>query len=768
MILVTILCIIFSGVILSPLAKRLPMRLQGFVIPLPAIAAFITLCAGAAPVVLAGESLIFVKEWVPQLGLEFSLRLNGLGLMLAMLVTGIGSFIFIYAMGYMKGYEQRHRLFTYLYAFMFGMAGLAFADHLMLLFVFWELTSITSYLLIGFNHYNESARRNALQALLVTGLGGMALLAGFILMANAAGTWSIHAMVQSGEGLTAHAHYPAILTLILIGAFTKSAQFPFHFWLPNAMAAPTPVSAYLHSATMVKAGVFLLALLSPVLAGTQAWTATLCTCGGITMLLGGFFGLKQTDLKKILAGTTLAVLGLITVLLGIGGKYGTLAAILVLLGHAMYKATLFMVAGSIDHETGTRDVRALGSLRKVMPWTAGAALLAGISKMGLPPFYGFLGKEYAYKAGLKTDFSWAVNAVILVGSAILLALAVKTAVIPFWRKKSFSGLPKHPHEAPVSMLAGPIVLSVLGLVTGIIPGLLAPLVSAAHSTSLGHSVNYEVKLWAGFNLPLLLSAITVTLGFVIYRFSDKIGAALSASKLPAADEVYQSLLDRIIRFANWQTRMLQSGYLRNYILIVMAATIALIVNKLILFGDSTAVPSSLPLSIPIVVMSVLMFVSIALALTTHSRLTALISLGVIGFGVSLIFAVYSAPDLAITQILVETLTVVLFGWVVYKLPDFRTMSSVKTRIFDAVVAVISGAVITVLILKSNVVELGPGMSDQLAAMSLPKAYGANVVNVILVDFRALDTWGEVTVLAIAALGVTALLKNKASNNANKK
>ncbi|MGJ8676305.1 MAG: hydrogen gas-evolving membrane-bound hydrogenase subunit E [Akkermansiaceae bacterium] len=759
--LIAILLFVFLGACLAPLSKHLSSKVLPWLLGVPAIAAFGILSLSALPIVTGGGNVSYFAEWVPYLGINFSLNLTGMGLLLALLVTGIGSLILIYAAGYMKGHDQAHLLFTYIYAFMFAMVGLAFSDHLLLIFVFWELTSIISYLLIGFNHTQETARKNALQALLVTGLGGMALLAGLILLANATGTWSLAEIISKANGgldLASHPFYPAILTLVLMGAFTKSAQFPFHFWLPNAMAAPTPVSAYLHSATMVKAGVFLLSILSPVLAGTTAWTVTLCTAGGLTLLLGGIFGLRQTDLKKILAGTTLAVLGLITLLLGVGGHYGTLSAILVLLGHSFYKATLFMVAGSVDHETGTRSTHLLGGLRTAMPWTAGAACLAGLSKMGLPPFYGFLGKEYAFKAGLKTDMPWLINALILIGGAMLLALAVKTAIIPFWKKKSFSDLPKYPHEAPISMRIGPVILATLGVVVGIFPGLMAPLVSAANSSILGHRVDPEVKLWAGFNLPLLLSFVTVALGVIIYLSSSRIRSILEKSKIPSADEVYQVILASVIRFANWQTKCLQSGYLRNYIHIILISTTCLVVMKLISAGGIPNIESELPISISIIVMSLLMLVSIWLAITTLSRLVALIALGVVGFGVAMIYAFYSAPDLAITQILVETLTVVLFAWVIYKLPDFKNRSSKLTRLFDAAVSLSVGTVITIMVLRSEAIELGAPISDKLAAMSYPDAHGANVVNVILVDFRALDTWGEVTVLAIAALGTSALVR----------
>ncbi len=757
--LIVFLSLLLLGAALSPLIAKVPISSRAYLLPLPALGAFIILAALVAPRVFAGELPSFSYGWIPFLDLSLNLRVNGWGLMLGLLVTGIGTLILIYATGYMGAHPQAHRLYSFLYAFMFAMAGLAVSDHLLLFFVFWELTSITSYLLIGFNHADPSARKNALQALLVTGLGGMAFLAGSILLASVGGTWDISALSAQRELIQSSPLFPAILLLILLGAFTKSAQFPFHFWLPNAMAAPTPVSAYLHSATMVKAGIFLMGLMLPILGGNPAWTLTLTIAGGITLLLGGLFGLRQDDLKKILAGTTLAILGMLTLLLGIGTEKAVLAAVLVLIGHALYKATLFMVAGSIDHETGTRDTNLLGALKSAMPLTALAAGVAALSKMGIPPLYGFIGKEYAYKSSLASFSNVALTAILLIGSAILIALALRTGFMPFFRK-SVGKLPKSPNEAPISMLIGPLILAALGIVLGILPGLHAPLIAAANSAILAYPVTPEVKLWAGFNLPLLLSVVTVVLGIGIFLVHKKLGTFLRAVPLPGAEAAYDLIFRSTISFANWQTRVLQSGYLRSYLHIIIGATGTLIIIKLLRFGgtvDFAIVNSLTPMGIILVG---LMISAALLATLSKSRLTALIALGVVGYGVAWIFAIFSAPDLAITQILVETLTVVLFAWVVHKLPEYRPLSSKNSKGFDAIVAAFSGIIATVLVLKSKSVDLGTAISERLAEMSYPLAHGANVVNVILVDFRALDTWGEVCVLAIAALGAWALLGNQ--------
>ena len=763
MILLLALAVLLFASVVTFGASCLPERLKPWALPLPATIAFALLAVSGIRFIENGEIVELTLSWVPYLNLNFVLRLSGVGLLMGLLITGIGALILLYASSYMHGNRQANRLYAYLYGFMFAMTGLVLADHLILLFIFWELTSITSYLLIGFNCTSESARKSALQALLITGLGGMALLAGFILLNIASGTWLLSEMVANGGALQEHTLYPAIFILVLLGAFTKSAQFPFHFWLPNAMAAPTPVSAYLHSATMVKAGVYLLAVMLPVLGGTLAWQIGLCSFGGITLLIAGLSGLQQSDLKRILAASTLAVLGLLVLLLGIGTEKAVLAAMLFLLGHALYKATLFMVAGAVDHETGTRDVRALGGLARAMPWTAGAALLAACSKMGLPPFFGFIGKEYVYKASTAWFFSELITAALIIGNAMIFVLAFKVAFLPFWRS-SQGELPKKPHEAPIPMLLGPILLSTLGIVIGVYPALSEPLMSIAQDASLGFSAHTHIELWHGINLPLVLSAVTVTLGIVLVLLNQKAASLLAGIKLPSMEQVYDLLFDSTLKLAVWQTRLLQSGLLRNYLLIMILATAILVAGKLSRFGGIELPVDDSSASLQVWAVGILMFIAVLAAITSSTRLTALISLGVVGYGVAFLFAEFSAPDLAITQILVETLTVALFAWVVLRIPEIRHKDFPRRRFLDAAVSICCGLLVTVLVLKSMALDLAPSIATTLVEWSLEKAHGANVVNVILVDFRALDTWGEITVLSIAAIGVWSLLYRGIQHN----
>ncbi|MFT5882032.1 MAG: multicomponent Na+:H+ antiporter subunit A [Crocinitomicaceae bacterium] len=749
-----ILSFLLIGSIVSVLLKDKSGFLGRVLVILPALASFLGLCIAGIEVVSSGQSLIWTKEWVPSFGLSIGLHLNGLALLMGLLITGIGTLIITYALGYMGGNPGTMRLCSLLYLFMFAMTGIVLSDHLIILFIFWELTSISSYLLIGFDHEKASARRSALQALTVTGLGGLALLAGLILLNQMTGSWMLTELLTGDYQVADHPLYTGCLVLVLLGAFTKSAQFPFHFWLPNAMAAPTPVSAYLHSATMVKAGIFLMLIMQPVLGGTPEWSYSLMTAGGITMSLALIYGLRQADLKKILAATTLAVLGILTFLIGIDTKYSILAAIVFLLGHALYKATLFMTAGAVDHSTGTRDIRLLGQLKKTMPLTTPAALLAAFSMMGLPLFFGFLGKEYAYKSAV--GGSWLTVAVLLVGNATMMVLAARAGVIPYF-KKSVGELPKKPHEMGLLMTAGPLLLATIGLVIGCFPGLVSPLISLAYTGIVAGAEPYTLLLWHGVNLPLILSLITFALGFTLMKVLKPAAVGKKVNESTYADTVYEHVFKFVLAVARWSTKSLQTGRLRSYVIIILVSSCGLILWKLIRFGGWPTLEGVGPINPFITILLVAMTIATLFAVLSKSRLTAVVSLGVVGYGISMIYAKYSAPDLAITQVLVETLTVVLFAWVVRRLPRYRKLSTSFERVMDTGLALIMGGVMTVLMLKSQGLIFGPRISDKLAQMSYPEGYGANVVNVILVDFRALDTFGEVCVLAIAALGVWALV-----------
>jgi len=712
------------------------------------------------PEVAAGGQLMASISWFEHLGATVDLRLDAYGGLMAGLVTGVGTLIIIYSAGYMEGQAGGSRLISLLLIFMAAMLGIVLADNLILLFIFWELTSITSYLLVGFNHEKLEARKKALQALLVTGTGGLALLAGLVLLGMEAGSWQISEILQRGDIVTASPYLPGIIILILLGAFTKSAQFPFHFWLPNAMAAPTPVSAFLHSATMVKAGVFILGRFSPIFNGSEWWHGPVVVAGLVTLLVGAILGLFQTDLKKILAYTTLAVLGMLTMLIGFGSDLALKSMLVFLIGHALYKAALFMVAGGIDHGTGTRDVWKLGGLRAVMPFTMVAGALAAFSKAGFPPFLGFIGKEYVYKTGTSLDhFAPIFTGGMLLGNMLIFALALKVGWYPFWSKSKEVMLEGHPHEVGWMMWFPPLVLAVLGLVLGFLPAWTGDtLVLPALAEITGTSSHEHLALWHGVTLPLFLSLVTFAGGVMIYRGReffwkkhDRVEAA------PKVEHAYDRLLAGLITFSKRQTQAIQGGSLSRYLFIVVGATASLLLWKFVRFDGWPELTWEGRLAPVPVIASIWVMVGAIVASVAKRRLIALLAMGVVGLGITVLFINFGAPDLAITQLLVDALTVVLLLLVVYRLPPMKAEANRWIIRADAAMAVFFGGLIAALTLSAMQVHVVERVGDTLAQMSYVEAYGRNVVNVILVDFRALDTYGEIIVLAIAAIGVTALL-----------
>jgi multicomponent Na+:H+ antiporter subunit A len=762
------LALIFVAAFLAPILVRAMGDRAAWLLALAPFTACV-LFAIQDGLISEGGALVYQVDWFTTLNASFTLRLDGLALLMAVLVTGIGGFIVVYAGGYMHGHPQLGRFFLYLLAFMGAMLGLVLSDNMLMMFVFWELTSLTSYLLIGFNHEKKESRWKALQALLVTGLGAMSMLAGFILIGVVTGSYSFSEINGMGDLIQNSPWYTAIVILILGGAFTKSAQVPFHFWLPNAMAGPTPVSAYLHSATMVKAGIFLMARLNPSLSGSGLWEYSLAIFGSLTLLLAMFLGLFQKDVKSILAYTTLGVLGVLTLLLGIGSYYAIKAMVVFLIGHALYKATLFMVVGSIDHETGTRDVTLLRGLRKLMPITALAGGLAALSMSGLPPFFGFIGKELIYKAGVKLSGLELVFLVVaLVGNLVMMGLALKAGVGPFFGKPNYEALPKKPHEAPLAMWIGPIVLSVTGLVIGIIPFWVTEfMVSPAIASIQGAAIKHlDLALWnlVKPNLPLLLSGVTVLGGFFVFlnraRFWAVSDRVLSAIRPYGAEAMYERVFNGTIWLSKVQTKRLQTGRLHDYVFVIVGATSVLVGWALFRFTESLPTIRGADFDPVVAVLLLLMMAATFLVVISDRYFTILGGLGTVGFGIALLFAYYGAPDLSITQLMVEALVVVLFMFVIYGLPSIRRFSGGWTIGRDAILSAVFGLIIALLAWLAVDLQFGTPISQELAAMSYPDGKGKNVVNVILVDFRALDTFGEITVVASAALGIAALLSSR--------
>jgi multicomponent Na+:H+ antiporter subunit A len=706
-------------------------------------------------------------EWIPPLGLNFDFVLDGLSMVFALLVTGIGTLVFLYARDYMKSYAGTDKFFFYLMMFSGAMLGLVLSANLIQLFIFWELTSFLSFFLISFFHEKESARKAAFQSLYITGFGGLSMLAGIVLLGSVIDSYSLTDWVANAEMIReSHLYLPGLL-LILVGVFTKSAQFPFHFWLPGAMQAPAPVSSYLHSATMVKAGVFLLARLSPVLGGTPEWVYIISLIGVLTMLTGSYFAVTQTDLKGILAYTTINALGVLVLLLGIDTKESIKAAMLFLFIHAFYKATLFMVAGLIEKKTGTRELSRLGGLIKYMPVTFIISLLALLSMAGLPPLLGFLGKELIYEAKVQSPGIASLVLVLGVTSNIFMV-----AVSLFFARKVFLGKPntfdKTPNEKGLAFLIGPGILALLSLVLGLFPGNLGnAIIKPALSVVYAEAVDVKLVLWHGFNQVFFLSLLTIVLGVLLFwgmlkrkkllETWRKVNNVIFSIEL---DQVFAWVMDTFVTVSKMKTKAVQHGYHRYYILTIFIATSILLWFQVFV---TRSWDFGIPFTLKPFYMSGLAVVIILAAIAStvsRSRIVTIIAMGVAGYGISLIFLYYSAIDLAITQILVETLTIVMFMAILQRLPRFAVLSPRGTRLRDLLIAIGFGGVMMVLALKSVNVNLSPSISDFFIENSYARAFGENVVNVILVDFRALDTLGEVTVLTIAAAGVYVLLSTK--------
>ena len=743
----------------NPLYMRLAVALP--------VGLFVWFCT-MIPAVSGGEALVWETAWLPQLGIDLDFVVDGLSLLFALLITGIGAFIFLFAGEYMKGYRQRGRFTLFLVSFMLAMLGLVLADNLVALFVFWELTTITSFLLIGYSHENATARRSALQGLLVTGAGALAMLAGFVVLGQAAGTFSLREMGVGQESLAEHPHYTAVVVLVLLGAFTKSAQFPFHFWLPNAMAAPTPVSAYLHSATMVKAGVFLLARLTPVLGGTALWMDTLTAVGAVTAVYAAFVSLGKSDLKQVLAYTTVMALGVCVMFLGSPPfsepgepSRGVLAALAFLVAHALYKAALFMVAGTIEKATGTRDLTGLGGLRKAMPVTFAAAVAASVSMAGVPPSVGFIGKELLYTVGFAPDAAGYLPWAVFLAAAPVATVAMVLAIRPFFGPRPDYSQPGR--EGHWALWSGPVVLGAVGLYWGLSPEFpFTSLLVPAATMVTGQPLPVDHAPWHSTGEALALTLVTLAAAALGFWKRAAIAHALAACRrlVPlSGDRAYDAAMNGIAAVAAWQTRRLQSGVQRHYLLTVfatlglsLAATLWIkdVVPGPVRLADATFLDWSL---------AALIAAASVVIIRSRSRLLGILALGVVGVATALIFLNFGAPDVAMTQFVVETLVTVIVAVVLLKLPDFRSQIwlSRPARLRNGIVAVTVGVSVTLLLLAVTGSPPQPDLREFFERTAVPGGHGRNIVNVILVDFRALDTLGEITVLAIAGAAVFALL-----------
>ncbi|MFN3297331.1 hydrogen gas-evolving membrane-bound hydrogenase subunit E, partial [Caldimonas sp.] len=703
--------------------------------------------------------------WVPELGIDLAWRIDGLSALMLLMVTGVGTAVFVYAGAYLAGHPQQSRLYVLLTLFMGAMIGCVTADNLVVLFVFWELTSLTSFLLVGFHHTDLASRKSAQQAFLVTATGGLALLAGLLLLGHLMGSYSLSAVIERVPYEEASPALTLALVLILIGAFTKSAQFPFHFWLPNAMSAPTPVSAYLHSATMVKLGVYLLARLDPAFGEWDLWEIALKTAGSLTAAWGMVLALRERDLKRILAWSTVATLGTLVVLIGLRGEGATVAVGALLLAHALYKAPLFFVAGNIDHGTGTRVIDRLGGLRKAMPFTAAAALLAGMSMAGMPLSFGYVVKDVILEVKSADDVFAFARAANTVFGAIAVAVAGVAAVRVFWRHPGTNETPEA-HEGGPALVLPPLILASLGIVLGLFPFYVDELLALAAVAMTPGTQATVISLSLEIGPSLGSLAVTLLIGVAIYLFWDPLHRLFEAvgrrvGRIGMASQ-YERLLSGIPKLAARCTRSLQHGRLPGYMALT-AGTVSL--GLLVALGPALVAlpgPAAGAWSWGVAGSVVLIALGAVAAALLRERLTLLLASGLVGYGSATLFLFTGAPDLAFTQFTVETVFVVVVAAVLLQLKRLGRPMSIDEPLWRpgaALVCLGFATLVTALLLLTVATPFDDSLSGFFAERSVPEAFGRNVVNVILVDFRALDTLGEIAVVALSFLAALPLLRS---------
>ncbi|MEL0436456.1 monovalent cation/H+ antiporter subunit A [Phycobacter sp. K97] len=753
----------FLGAVFPALLIRAGRNASASAAGLTTFLAFVGLLLHA-PAVFSGEVITARFDWLPGLGLNANFFLDGLGFLFATLILGIGLLIILYARFYLSREDPMGQFYTYLLLFQGAMVGIVLSDNILLLLIFWELTSLSSFLLIGYWKHLPEGRQGARMALTVTGSGGLAMIGGMLILGNIAGSYDLSVILQNKEAIQASPLYLPALILILLGCFTKSAQFPFHFWLPHAMAAPTPVSAYLHSATMVKAGLFLMARMWPVLAGTPEWFYIVATTGLVTMTLGAVIALFKDDLKGLLAFSTVSHLGLITMLLGFGTKLAAVIAVFHIINHATFKAALFMSAGIVDHEAHTRDIKRLGGLRHLMPVTFTIALVAALSMAGIPPFNGFLSKEMMLDATAVT--TWAGSPYIVPGLALVAALfsaaySFRFIVHVFFGPKR-DDYPAHPHDPGAGMWLAPAFLITLVVLIGLFSAkIVGPLVAVAAGAVIGGEElpYYSLKLWHGFTPALYMSVVAVAGGALLLAAHGPVMRAWNAAPRPEAKVIFDALMDGLARLSKGITDGLHNGAITRYGAIMVAFTVAL---GWYAYSTGNTGPATRAVQaiepIPALGWLSLVLATVMIVLRHHNRLLALILIGVVGLVVSMSFNYLSAPDLALTQLSVEVVTIVLMLLALNFMPKETPIETpTLTRLRDGAIAVVaglgSGGLIYALMTRDFA---APTISEFHLANSYKGGGGTNVVNVILVDFRGFDTFGEIIVLGIAALVIYAL------------
>ncbi len=715
------------------------------------------------PGVMDGRPLIMSWEWLPAIGLNLSFRLDGLGLIFALLILGIGLLIILYARYYLSATDSAGKFYALLMLFMAAMLGIVLSENLLMLFFFWELTSISSFLLIGYWNHRSDARRGARMALTITGAGGLAMFAGFLLIGNIAGSFELTKVLEARDLIHDHPLYVLALVLVLLGAFTKSAQFPFHFWLPQAMAAPTPVSAYLHSATMVKAGVFLLARMFPVLGNSLEFEWIVTSVGLVTMVYAAYVAVFQHDLKGLLAYSTISHLGLITFLLGLDSPLSAIAAVFHIINHATFKASLFMAAGIIDHECGTRDMRRLSGLWKYMPYTATLAMVAAAAMAGVPLFNGFLSKEMFFAEALELHDLGLLGKIAPVAVTLGAIFSVAYS-LRFIHDVFFDGEPKDlerkPHEPPRYMKVPVEVLVVICIAVGTLPGLtVAPLLAVAARDVFGAELPpYDIAIWHGLTIPLMMSAIALAAGILLYWLLRRHNLHMHPREQWTAPQLFHRGFEAVVALSAVITGRLQNGSLQRYLRLLVVAVAILGLWPFLQHGyiaGAAALTPAPPLAIT--VWGITLVAAIASVALHHQRFTAIILVGVVGLSASLTFAYFSAPDLALTQLSVEVVTTALLLVALSLMPQSGPLVSHPTdHTRDALLAIGAGAGVTA-ITWAVLTRAHESISWYFINESVPKGGGSNIVNVILVDFRSFDTFGEIIVLGIAGVGVLLMM-----------
>ncbi|MHA6481619.1 Na+/H+ antiporter subunit A [Paenibacillus sp. strain BS8-2] len=784
----------FLFALIAPIANKLwpNVHTGWFLLPMPvAVFAYLIRCI---PSIQDGELINASVPWIPSLGVNFDVYVDGLGLLFGLLIAGIGSLVVLYSIYYLdKRKEKLAHFYTYLMLFMGAMLGLVLNDNLMTLYAFWELTSISSFLLIAFWDRRERSRYGALKSMVITVCGGLAMFAGFVLLYVISGTFSIRELIGDAGAIAGHSLFLPAMLLVLLGAFTKSAQFPFHIWLPDAMEAPTPVSAYLHSATMVKAGIYLVARLSPVFAGSSIWLWAVSGIGLLTLGYGSYRAIKQSDLKALLAYSTISQLGLIMSLLGLGSAAAfyagtsqylfftkaTTAAIFHLINHAAFKGALFMMVGIVDHETGTRDMRKLGGLMAVMPITFTIALLGSLSMAGVPPFGGFLSKEMFFTALLNIrEMTFAgmdvwgalLPVVAWIASVFTFTYSLLLVTRTFGGKAQFDKLEKKPHEAPLGMLIPPMVLASLVIIFGLFPNLLSysliePAMAAIHPAGLQPQEQFKVSihLWHGWTTELYMTIAVAAIGTALvflHRRAEWVSKPLL--KRVSLNGVYDGGLRWLDAGSNRLTRFYMTGSIRQYLIyifvfLVLALGVTLFLEGGFVFDTEGFAETSFYEAI---VIAALILSALAVPFA-NSRLMAIILTGMAGYMVTLFFVIFRAPDLALTQMIVETVSVALFLLCFYHLPKLKKeLVRLPFKLWNLLIAISVGAVMTLIALSVSGSRQFDSISDYFLENSYKLAGGKNVVNVILVDFRGFDTMLEIVVLGIASFGIFAMIKLK--------